>query len=166
MIMYRDIDIANGESKVKYRIYKCNCCGADVEEAFPMYKDNENVYCIDCAYKKGKITEKEYLNEMCMDMVNARVLISPEDEVVICIGKAPWEMSNKDYRKTPEYKKWRMKVFQRDNFTCQICGQVGGKLNAHHIKSFAKYKKLRTVVSNGITLCEKCHKQLHKEMRA
>lgn len=68
-------------------------------------------------------------------------------------------------RKTIEYKRWRMNVFQRDNFTCQICGQVGGELNAHHIKPFAKYPEERLSLSNGITLCKQCHVQLHREMR-
>ena len=68
-----------------------------------------------------------------------------------------------------EYREWRMKVFLRDNFTCQFCearSHVGlGKtiyLEAHHLKSFAKYPKLRFEVDNGITLCDECHKLAHK----
>lgn len=57
-----------------------------------------------------------------------------------------------------EYKQWRMDVFKRDNFTCINCSQVGGYLTAHHIKSFAHYPKLRFELTNGVTLCEKCHK--------
>ena len=55
-----------------------------------------------------------------------------------------------------------MSVFKRDNFTCQKCGIVGRELNAHHIKPYAKYKELRYELSNGITLCEDCHKLVHK----
>lgn len=60
-------------------------------------------------------------------------------------------------RMTKEYKEWRMKVFIRDNFTCQSCSIRGGKLNAHHIRSFKDYPELRLVVDNGVTLCEECH---------
>lgn len=74
-----------------------------------------------------------------------------------------FELNNKDHRKSKEYKDWRKQVFDRDLYTCKKCGQIGGNLNAHHIKEFAKYPKLRYEVNNGITLCESCHKKIHKK---
>lgn len=72
-------------------------------------------------------------------------------------------------RKSIKYKEWRNKIFKRDNYTCQECKckeSVSGKLNAHHIKQFAKYPELRFDLTNGITLCKTCHKKtdtyLHK----
>lgn len=56
------------------------------------------------------------------------------------------------------YKLWRKSVFQRDNYTCQICFIRGGKLEADHIKEWCNYKELRYEVSNGRTLCKECHK--------
>ena len=65
-------------------------------------------------------------------------------------------------RNTKEYKLWRKSVFERDKYTCQDCGACGVKLQAHHKKQWAKYPRERYNVNNGVTLCEKCHKERHK----
>lgn len=65
-------------------------------------------------------------------------------------------------RRSGAYANWRKTVFERDHYTCKVCGQVGGKLNAHHIKRFADYPELRLAVTNGITLCEDCHRKVHR----
>ncbi len=56
-----------------------------------------------------------------------------------------------------ENKEWRRAVFERDNYTCVMCGIKGGNLEADHIKSWAKHKDLRFEISNGRTLCKTCH---------
>ena len=62
-------------------------------------------------------------------------------------------------RHSTEYKLWRRIVFERDDYTCQLCFKRGGiTLNADHIKPFAFFPKLRFVLSNGRTLCIGCHK--------
>jgi hypothetical protein len=60
-----------------------------------------------------------------------------------------------------KYKQWRDDVYKRDNYTCQDCKIKGGYLQAHHIKSWAKYSKLRYKIKNGITLHLDCHKKIH-----
>lgn len=67
-------------------------------------------------------------------------------------------------RNHPEYAKWRDAVYKRDNYTCQKCGRkASGHLVAHHIESYTDNKELRTVLSNGITLCEKHHNDFHHQ---
>lgn len=65
----------------------------------------------------------------------------------------------KRIRTSVDYRLWRLSVFERDNFTCQLCGTRGGKLNADHIKRFSDFPELRLELSNGRTLCEDCHRK-------
>lgn len=73
-----------------------------------------------------------------------------------------------------EYREWRSKIFNRDGFTCVLCDEKGGKLNAdHYPKSFRQifYKfNIKTLpealkckdfwrIKNGRTLCENCHRK-------
>ena len=67
-------------------------------------------------------------------------------------------------RTSKPYRDWRKAVFTRDNYTCRECGARNGNgeavyLNADHIKPFALYPELRFDLSNGRTLCLRCHKQ-------
>lgn len=72
------------------------------------------------------------------------------------------------------YKKWRLDIFIRDKFTCQICGCTERrKLQADHIKAYSLIiheNKIKTVIqakkcselwdlSNGRTLCIPCHQK-------
>lgn len=58
-----------------------------------------------------------------------------------------------------EYKQWRASVFERDNYTCVMCGdESGGNLEADHVFPFAMFPKHRFDTDNGRTLCTKCHK--------
>ncbi len=71
-----------------------------------------------------------------------------------------WKGNGSDRYKV-EYTIWRKNVYERDNYTCQQCNKIGGKLNAHHIKEWCNYKELRFDINNGITLCLSCHKKTH-----
>ena len=71
-------------------------------------------------------------------------------------GKTP---ENRRVRATLEYKYWRNDVFERDDYTCQGCGDRGCYLEAHHILSFAQFPQKRFDIKNGLTLCLPCHKK-------
>lgn len=65
---------------------------------------------------------------------------------------------NQALRESMEYEEWRTAVYVRDNYTCQSCGQVGGRLQADHIKLWSVYPELRFDIDNGQTLCFDCHR--------
>ena len=49
------------------------------------------------------------------------------------------------------------KVFERDDYTCQICEERGVDLQVDHIQSWAKYPELRFEMDNCRTVCMSCH---------
>lgn len=65
---------------------------------------------------------------------------------------------NLSIRKSWAYTKWRKSIYERDDYTCQICHKRGVRIQADHIKPFAWYPELRFELSNGRTLCVDCHR--------
>ena len=59
------------------------------------------------------------------------------------------------------YSSRRSTILHRDNYTCQCCGKKNCRLEVHHIifRSNGGTDDER----NLITLCEDCHKKIHKE---
>ncbi len=71
------------------------------------------------------------------------------------------DAGTQDYRKTPEYERFRFDVLSRDKFTCQRCGAAYCELHAHHVRPFAEYPGGRFDPANGITLCVPYHEKEH-----
>lgn len=155
-------EVENGSYSTRLMIYSCDRCGISIPEYHPHTKTSKNHYCLECSFILKKISEESYIScvGIALDGVRAVVI---DGEVNIWLGTPPWERSDKDERNSLSYKKWRTSVFERDEYTCQHCGQVGGELNAHHIKPFAKYKDLRYEITNGLTLCVTCHREVHRK---
>lgn len=77
----------------------------------------------------------------------------------------------KAVRLSGKYRNWRNVVFKKDNYTCQMCGQIGGSLIVDHIKGLAMIIKNNNIrntleasqceelweIDNGRVLCYSCH---------
>lgn len=70
-------------------------------------------------------------------------------------------IANRDYS---AYLNWREGVFEYFDYTCDLCGDRGGKLNAHHIVPYSIDEALRVDPDNGVALCVVCHKKIHSDI--
>jgi len=156
--------ILNGDHYEKFMYFKCDVCGVELPESSPISHAMGKDFCGECSFKLGLMTESVYLKGFCFWCLETRAEINPgTGEIELSSSKFSWEKKDSDYRHATQYIMWRSSVFARDFYTCLDCGKVGGELEAHHIKSFKMYPKLRFDINNGITLCKKCHKRRHKK---
>lgn len=58
------------------------------------------------------------------------------------------------------YDKWVKDVKEKANYKCEICGS-SEKLHSHHKDGYHWCKDRRTDLTNGVCLCERCHKEFH-----
>ena len=144
-IKIRSIAQINSGEKISETLKKKKIIPPSRKGCVPWNKGKKNVY------KKSVLNNwsKKRMGKMCGENHPAwRGGITPE---------------NIKIRLSTKTKKWRIRVFKRDNYTCQKSGERGGKLVAHHIQNFHKFPKLRFNMNNGITLSEKSHKEFHKK---
>lgn len=67
-------------------------------------------------------------------------------------------------RKNLAYSNWRLGIFRKNKFLCKNCNS-NKNIEAHHLLSFSKFPQFRYDLWNGIILCTKCHKEVHKIIR-
>lgn len=67
--------------------------------------------------------------------------------------------------KTYEWRQLVAKVFERDGYACQRCGDKrnarGNRFHAHHIELWSDAPDRRTDPDNLVTLCRACHQWVH-----
>jgi 5-methylcytosine-specific restriction endonuclease McrA len=121
--------------------------------------------CIICntEYVYKKITQK-YCSHKCCDIHKETLSLGENNPA--------WVNGNSYKKRSYRGNEWgtiRLEVYKRDLFTCQICGVkcVGKKdketdrtIQCHHIENYKISKNNN--MSNLITVCLKCHLQLHK----
>lgn len=67
--------------------------------------------------------------------------------------------------KSPKWQKRRLDILNRDEFTCQQCGNKELTLHVHH-KQYRKNASIWEYENWELTtLCEKCHSDTHKEIK-
>lgn len=116
--------------------YKCDYCGRDNSEKQSHYLKSKRHFCGHKCYLKYR--EK---------------VLPPNEHNAWKGGVTKITQIGRGGKK---YKIWQRKVFNRDGFRCVWCGG-NERLEADHIKRWSTHPKLRYKLSNGRTLCMKCH---------
>lgn len=126
--------------KIKY-LGECKWCGASVILKKSTTRPNRGKYCSKKCYTAWQKSEDNH---------------GQNNPAWVEGGK------HEDFlnylRKSDEWSIWRTQVFERDNHTCQLCGERGTELHPHHILQKCDFPDLIFEVSNGITLCKNCHR--------
>lgn len=189
--------IDNCNKKVSKKGNRCKSCARKEE-----YKDPKNRIRFikkgknNPSYKDGR-TLKEYYCIKCNIKITKISGLYGKGFCIKCKSKGKNNSNWKGgisslsllLRTSHKYNNWRKIIFERDNYKCQECSQVGKKLEIHHIKLFsiilseflAIYSQFSPIedketlirlsefygpfweINNGITLCKKCHdkKDIH-----
>lgn len=153
--------------KCYFKSIRCNKC-----KGIPQRKPTR---CVDC----GKVISCGKI--LCWECYVKKCQI-PENNPNWKDGRTPLR---KLIRNLSKFDDWRIKVFERDNYTCQECFKRNKNLEVHHNKvsfsellqeflqeydQFSPYEDKETLVrlaikwkpfwdvDNGMTLCKKCHK--------
>lgn len=152
-----------GRNKQGNILWSCECdCGGETtvrgSDLINYHTKSCGCYCRERASEasKGKVISKE-----------VRKKISESRKGKHC-GEEHHNynpnLTNKDRqdrRDQSGYKEFRSAVYERDYYMCQICGNVGKRLEMHHIESYRSNPELSMDFGNVVTLCEDCHKEFH-----
>lgn len=72
-------------------------------------------------------------------------------------------LNNRDL--SPKYREWRLNVYKKHHFSCDICGNNStpeNRIVAHHLNSWDTHESERYDVDNGVVLCQRCHIDFHR----
>jgi 5-methylcytosine-specific restriction endonuclease McrA len=138
-------------------------------------------HCKECGiilqlHNTRDIQRKNYCSHSCKGKVvgknaNMQLLWDKNNTPEVNVKKAHHKQNHPKWivnrekvkgRARPEMVEWRNFIFSRDKFTCRHCNTIGGKLHAHHKAPYSLFPELKWQKDNGITLCEPCHKEIHK----
>jgi hypothetical protein len=69
-------------------------------------------------------------------------------------------MTYADKLRDPRWQKLRLQVFERDEWSCQCCGEATQELNVHHLHYVRGKEPFEYDLPSLTTLCRRCHKNV------
>ena len=73
------------------------------------------------------------------------------------------DMTYQEQLKSPKWQKKRLEILERDEYTCQNCGETENELHVHHLFYLRNLKIYEYPDKFYITLCKDCHEKIHDE---
>lgn len=115
------------------------------------------VACAACgvAMRRSLSTVKKY--RTCSPECASRYQSDRQRGVLSHLWRGGVAGENRAARYSVQADRWRLAVFERDDYTCALCGRRGGRLTADHLLPWSAYPELRFDVRNGRTVCRTCH---------
>jgi hypothetical protein len=166
--------------------FACNKCHKEVKKIYMKNhpKQYEKISKIDYGtrFKKGRKLTKEQrqkASEANKGKIPWNKNKTKKQLPSLYAGKKHWNWKggitpvNNQIRSSLKYKRWRKSIFERDNYTCQICGKVGRELQVDHypktFKDIITQYNIKSIdcafqcnelwnLENNRTLCKNCHK--------
>lgn len=71
-------------------------------------------------------------------------------------------LSYSERLKHPKWQQKRLKIFEKDDWTCQTCGETENTLHCHHIDYIHGHDPWDYPDNYFITLCEDCHEAIER----
>lgn len=75
-------------------------------------------------------------------------------------NKVDYKQNYVNLLKSPKWQQKRLKIMQRDNWTCRSCGDDINELHVHHYQ-YTTHNPWDELDTNLVTLCNTCHKAIH-----
>lgn len=167
--------ISKGKKPRKGQVFLCTLCKKEVykpQSRIKAYKTTfcckehnilwmkQNAFSFECSVcKKTKYTQPFQMKIRAVPTcsIKCRAVLTRQKAIERRRNGYTKHQLDRLQRYSPEAETWRKSVFERDNYTCQMCNTKGGYLEADHIKPWAYFEELRFELSNGRTLCRPCH---------
>lgn len=112
--------------------------------------------CADIQHKHSK-------KSLPGESVSSKRTPSHEAGIVSADPGGAYFMTYQEQLKSPKWQKKRLEIMQRDGFKCRSCGDDKSQLSVHHI-FYLKGKKVDEYHNSFLlTLCDKCHNELHRQ---
>jgi len=161
----------------------CKQCNKDFLAWNVAIKKGERKYCSQKCYNLSMKTKVSIICDRCNKSFEKHLCNIKKCNKNYCSTKCCGIAARKtnkplleQIRDVTRSKTWRLSVFERDNFLCQMpdCDKIERVLNAHHIKqkiTIIQENNIKTLeqalqckelwdINNGICLCQKCHRSI------